>query len=724
MIPVYHMEKPRPRQQEIHATKEKLPPVRPMSEQLVTASLDVATTLQEGKKPTDSQINALADATVNEFSKDGPSITTDQQTSFKKAAKEALTIQDSARESDIGAPKINLKDYQDTFNYVYKQYGLDKHAVKLGILESMMMTNAVLTKLTPPFISKNLPDLILSEKSMQMLRVAEDWKKMPKDRQIALLKIAGKMTFPIWGPIAGLLSSTVLDGAARKAYEKETLFMREAINSRVANSVFMRDFEFVQDKSPAEILNIIDKGKQGTMDLINTTYTEVIPHLTSMVAATSSGFAINKLGGVLGLLRLPILYTSNRKLMEKVIGERQVELAQKDAVDTRIMTSLQSIEVVKSSDTMENAISELGKTMQERDEIAIESRKRHAEQKQRGSYLDLLFQFGLPAGLGALEWQKQKGGPMGDAYAGMQAFSKFSAVSAGQSEAGVHATELVRLYSEKIQPALQDIKRMEDLLGPYDLLDKPDGMLEQVRKPVSEITNFDITVRNLSFKNILHNVSIDIPQGTFVTIKGPSGIGKTTFLRHLVGFYGAQKGALQYGGTDLNGIKKFGEQSVYSKLAYANQNPQYFENMTLRENLQLWTKKQATNEKLAEVLHDLKLDHITDRMDSKVKHFSGGELRRIGLARALLKDPKVLFLDEPTSNLDEESARQVLSIIKDMRAKRPDMTVIAVTHDPNFEAIAEKIVDFAQINRPENARAESLGNRQVFYAASASPSKN
>ena len=136
--------------------------------------------------------------------------------------------------------------------------------------------------------------------------------------------------------------------------------------------------------------------------------------------------------------------------------------------------------------------------------------------------------------------------------------------------------------------------------------------------------------------------------------------------------------------------------------------------MTLRENLLLWTKKEIDSEKLTSVLHDLHLDHIVDRMDSKVKHFSGGELRRIGIARALLKDPKVLFLDEPTANLDQESAKQVLGIIKGMRKTRPDMTVVAVTHDANFEKIAEQIVDFRNINQPTEGDKEPLGDRQVF----------
>jgi ABC-type multidrug transport system ATPase subunit len=200
-----------------------------------------------------------------------------------------------------------------------------------------------------------------------------------------------------------------------------------------------------------------------------------------------------------------------------------------------------------------------------------------------------------------------------------------------------------------------------------------------------------------------------------VTIKGPSGIGKSTLFRHMVGLYEAQPGAIQYGGTDINNIKKYGDASIYSKIAYANQSPQFFEDMTLRENLLLWTKNDIPNDRIEKVLRDLNLDQIIDRLDTKSKHYSGGELRRIGIARALLKDPKVLFLDEPTANLDAVSTVQVLKIIQDLRKTRPDMTVVAITHDPVFEKIAEKIVDFEKINKP----AELADNQVLTGSAKA-----
>lgn len=712
------------REHQIRTGKEKLPQAAPLSEELVTTSLEVAYAVEQGSPVTAAQAEKLADATVKEFTKDAPPLTDKQQKVFEKEVKKAYQREEKSLEDVQPVPKVDIKEYQETFDYIYKLYGLNKHAGSIAFLESIMLTRAAMTEMAAPLLMKQVPKMIEDStgRGEQLFRMAKQIDRMSQDQKVTYLKSAGKFTLPIWGPVAGVLSSIALDGLARKAYEKQTMFMREAINDRVASSIFMRDFEFIQDKSPAEILNIIDKGKQATMELINTTYTEVMPTIASIVAASGSGFSMNKLGGLLGIVRLPILYATNKKQLESILGERQRELHQKDAVDTRIMTSLQSIEVVKASDTMENAINELNTTIQQRDTLAIESRKRLVKRGQTEKYLDQLFEFIIPAGLGALEYNKRrdKSSAGFDTMAGVAGYMTFNNIQLGQGSTGRHATELVRIFSDKIQPALQDIRRMEELLGPYDLLDKPDGIMERSRKSVDELANFDITVQNLNFKNILHDVSLDIPQGSFITIKGPSGIGKTTFLRHLIGFYGAEKGAMQYGGHDLNSIKKFGEKSIYSKLAYANQNPQYFENMTLRENLLMWTKKQVKDQKLTDVLHDLRLDHIADRLDSQVKHFSGGELRRIGIARALLKDPKVLFLDEPTANLDEASSKQVLQIIKDMRRNRPDMTVVAVTHDPNFEAIAERIVDFAEVNKPSDTSAASLGNRQVFYAAAKS----
>ena len=403
-----------------------------------------------------------------------------------------------------------------------------------------------------------------------------------------------------------------------------------------------------------------------------------------------------------------------------MLADRRNELIQKDAIDGRVLTSLQSVELVKSSDTMEHAIHELGSTMQEQDAMIIKSKKKHVDRAQQEAYLDTLFEDLLPMALGYAEYNSLVESDFNPFASATVALQHYRTIAGEQRSIGWHASALMHSLSERIQPALQDIKRMEELLGPYDQLDKPSGLLEQARKPVSELHNYDIQIQNLQYKNILHNVTLCIPEGSLLPSEDLRHRKNDTSSSY-VGAFWCDTGHHNIW-VSIWEYKKI-RSIIYSKLA-ANQSPLYFENMTLRDNLLLWTQKEVGTDKVKKVLTDLRLTHIVDRLDSKVSHFSGGELRRIGIARALLKDPKVLFLDEPTSNLDQESAGQVLEIVKNMRKIRPDMTVVAVTHDPNFEAIAEQIVDFAEANKLGNSHVDSLGIRHVFYAASASPSKN
>lgn len=304
---------------------------------------------------------------------------------------------------------------------------------------------------------------------------------------------------------------------------------------------------------------------------------------------------------------------------------------------------------------------------------------------------------------------------------GMDAMSRVINSKNQQMELRAAFGGLTGLYVNNVIPDILDIRRMEELLGKYETLDRPNGAKERVRMPVSKLPNTDIHIENLQYKNIVNNVSLDIPQGSFVTIKGESGTGKTTFIRNLVGLYTPESGSVQIGGVPVDGIKKYGPEALATMIGYANQNPQILEGMTLKENLLLWSHQNVTDEVISKTLKDLRLDHLTDRLNTTTKHFSGGELRRIGIARALLKNPKILVLDEPTANLDDASAQQVMNIIQNLRKARPDMTVVAITHDPLFEKISEKIIDFEKVNprrvkHDAEKRTPKLSDHQVLEA--------
>lgn len=711
-----------------------------ISSETAAATAGIISSIEKNGAISQKDAEHLADSIVSDARVNGTQITNEEQQEWKKSVIPTLT-QDVSKpvESLAINEKLDLKEYANALSNISKVYDLPHTLGNVAAMESVMIANKVglASMATGPFLALknvfNRADLWDKVKQVGMKYLQQE--QLGAEDKTMIKKFFVEVGWPLYVPIIASIPLSIADGQVRKHFVSRLGNVREAINHRIGESIFMRDFEFIHDKSSAEIMSIVFQGKESTIDLLEKTYLTVIP----TVAKTASGIlpqvTTNPMGAALAALRVGTSYVSGERLTKNILQKRGDLMRKQEVVDTRIMTSLSGLDVIKTSDSIQESIGDLEKNMKTRDDLAKDMGKMAVMRDKRQETVEAVLGLGIPFMTGAWDVIKAFDGVknireippffrnldyadpkfvkrgVGVLKGAMNVYQSLG--SQGNMDAGLNI--LANTYARDIKPALQDIKRMEDLLGPYDQVDRPNGSKEKARKAVGALSNFDIKVTNLQFKNILHSVSMDVPQGSFVTIKGPSGIGKTTFFQHLVGLYGASEGAVRYGGVDLQRIKKFGTESIYSKIAYANQNPQYFEDLSLRENLLMWSKTKVTDDKIKGVLHDLRLDHIVDRMDSKVKHFSGGELRRIGIARALLKDPKVLFLDEPTANLDQESAKQVLEIIKDMRVKRPDMTVVAVTHDADFEKIAEKIVDFREINTPKVGDT-TLGDRQVFYA--------
>lgn len=671
-----------------------------ISDKSIEASTSVSQALSK-KDITTAQANAqtLTDSILQDLSVSGVNIKPREKQGVKNRINDIFGQIGTNVEHKVFSPETvkDLESYKTILASLEQTYDLSRVSPEMYEAANGMTRNSVLSTLSMYGFSALISPsyaLEIARSAGTLIKEKSLWK-----RGFAAMSI-GMNVLPyiyVLGIIPPILSSEKIS----KKFKQSMMGLRTRINERAANSLYMRDFEFMHDKPAAEIMNIVNKGKEATIDLFATTYEEIIPMIASMGATTASEFMMAPPAGIMSMLRIPMLAQHGEQTMQGMLVARAEEAQKKDLIDSRILSALQSLEVVKTTENMAHAITELKENMARRDEIATTRNVLEAGREKSAERREMVFSWAIPfvnGGWNAL-MEKIINPKAGMDEMLMRAAPPFGLSASLEGVSSAFAQLIVKNYVNKIQPAIQDIKRMEELLGPYDQVDTPEGPKEKARMAVGGLNTFDISVKNLSFKDILHEVSLDIPQGSFVTIKGPSGIGKTTFFRHLMGLYGAKEGAVQYGGVDLQNIKKFGEESIYSKIAYANQNPQFFENMTLRENLLLWTKKPTTDIEIRQSLHDLRLDGLIDRLDSKVKHYSGGELRRIGIARALLKDPRVLFLDEPTANLDAESATQVLEIIKGLRVKRPEMTVVAVTHDPSFEAIAERIVDFKEINK-------------------------
>ena len=193
-------------------------------------------------------------------------------------------------------------------------------------------------------------------------------------------------------------------------------------------------------------------------------------------------------------------------------------------------------------------------------------------------------------------------------------------------------------------------------------------------------------------RTIFKNMNLTVNDGEVLSIVGPSGIGKTTFLRIVAGLLPADQGELILNGEslDLTGERTGAQVGVIFQ--DFNLFPQY----TVKENVML-APQMVHNESKDEAAEDadrLLADlGLTAQADQYPFQLSGGQKQRVAIARALAMKPGILAYDEPTSGLDAESTERVIAVIKQLQAQ--GVTQLIVTHDlPFAEAVADKTFDF------------------------------
>lgn len=498
----------------------------------------------------------------------------------------------------------------------------------------------------------------------------------------------GDFNYPVFLEYFGLeILAGVIEAKNDVELAKVMNEINQQINTRITNSLFFQEFEFIHEKSLGEIYATLERGKNSTEQILKNTISRFAPILAGIVMSLAFLTKINPVLGAIGIGSLPIMYKIAKKQNEKIgpIYERENQEGEKIA--TRLGAVKSGFEEIKTSPETPSIASHVKDQLDTRDKLSLQ---RFIEETKMRLLSKIPFNTAtvVAAGTGA-------------------AFQEAGLISGGavfstimySNHLNRPIAELVELYFDSFARNIQDIQRMEEILGSYEQLDLPEGEKEKDRVSISELENFDISVNNLCYKNILRNVSIDIQQGEFLTITGASGAGKSTFLRSLVGLYKSDGGEIKIGGVKNEQIKKYGPDSIYAAMSYCNQGPQVFDGMTLRENLLLWSKADVADEKIKTILRDLHLDQFVDQLDKELKHLSGGEKVRVGVARTLIKGAKIMLLDEPTASLDSQSAAEVRKIIGEISHKYPETTIICVSHDEELAKISQRSVNITELQQ-------------------------
>ena len=222
-----------------------------------------------------------------------------------------------------------------------------------------------------------------------------------------------------------------------------------------------------------------------------------------------------------------------------------------------------------------------------------------------------------------------------------------------------------------------------------------------------------ITVSNIKKaygeKNeVLKGFDLQITDGEFTVILGASGSGKSTFLNCLSGLERVDDGSIKYNDVDITelsdtALTKFRKDNI----GFIFQQYYLLPNMTVEKNVRMGADL-ANNQKYEEIIKAVGLEEKAKKYPSEL---SGGEQRRVSVARALAKKPKVLFLDEPTGALDEETGRQVLDYICKLH-KEYGFTIVMVTHNQNIAEMANTVI---KMNSGRIAKIYSNSTQKTAY---------
>ena len=214
---------------------------------------------------------------------------------------------------------------------------------------------------------------------------------------------------------------------------------------------------------------------------------------------------------------------------------------------------------------------------------------------------------------------------------------------------------------------------------------------------------------------ILKDINLDVKEGEFLSIMGPSGAGKTTLLNILSTIDKPTSGKVYYENKDINKISNK-ELSKFRRdnIGFIFQDYNLLDSMSVEDNIAL--PLVIANEKQSKIKSEIiklsKFFGIEAHLKKYPYELSGGQKQRVATARALITSPKIIFADEPTGALDSKSSSELLNCLKNMNEKF-NVTVIMVTHDP-FSASYSKKVIFIKDGKL-NARIDSGGNRKEFY---------
>src|SRR5262245_35770151 len=224
-----------------------------------------------------------------------------------------------------------------------------------------------------------------------------------------------------------------------------------------------------------------------------------------------------------------------------------------------------------------------------------------------------------------------------------------------------------------------------------------------------------LSIRDLSMRltsggrqvDILIDVSVDVPAGQFLAVRGPSGSGKSTLLGLIAGLDQPTSGSIHVAGVEITRLSE-DELARFrlDTIGYVFQSYHLIPTLTALENVAVPLELGGESRPLARAADLLTLVGLAERAHHYPVQLSGGEQQRVAVARAVSRRPRLLLADEPTGNLDSGTGKQIIELLVDLRDHLAS-TLVLVTHDPALAARANRIVTLSDGRVVSDEPAES-----------------
>lgn len=474
---------------------------------------------------------------------------------------------------------------------------------------------------------------------------------------------------------------------------KASYRIKNNLRERLMKKVFSFKMEYGSKVSISEVINL---GVEG-IEQLNLFYSALLPQLLFSLIGPIILFCILsfldfKIAIIMLLLipLIPLAIMMVQKLAKKVVKTYWKSYTNLSEVFIDFLYGLTSLEVFNADEDYNDLLNEKA------EDFRVKTMKLLMMQLNNITVLDLISYAGSALGIILSIYYYSKGQ--------LSVFAAFSFILLSQ-EFFLPLRRLGALF----HVAMNGITAANSL---FEILE-----IESIEdfKNLIQDEKVDVEVKNLNFsygeKEILRDLNMKIKSNKITAIVGESGCGKSTLAKLVGGFERNYDGEILY-----NGLSEISNDSLNENIMLVDNNPYFFKE-SLRYNLKM-ANKNADDDKLIEVLEEVGLysyfkniGGLDSILESAGNNLSGGQKQRLAIGRALLKEPKILILDESISNIDKESEDLILDLIQKLKEK---MTIILITHRLNTVLQADYIYYLDNKKVAEEGSFEEISKGELF----------